>query len=563
MARSRLVVFAFAACAAAAPPRSVTGIRFSSSGDLTQVAIDVSGEFTYRSDRLPDPDRIFFDVPGATLRLKEQRRGVTTIPVGSAQVRQIRVAQIRADVARVVLDLAGPVDPRVSKLDNPSRLIAELRGPPLARPAAARAVPPPLPVPVPAPAPAPSREVRLAVGAGSILDCEDTVTRIATSNPEVVDAVVVGPREVMVQAKAPGQATVAVWTGTGGRALYAVASEPSLEPLRRLLRDTFPGQNLDVRAARDSLALVGEVKDRAIAERALSLLAGAAKTVVSNVTLPPVPVEKQILLRVKFAEVNRTLSGNYGINIISTGAGNTIGRITTGQFPAASPSDISTGPGGTTSRFTLSDVLDIFAFKPDLNLGAMIRDLQNRGLLQILAEPNLVATENKEATFLAGGEFPVPVLQSGATPGAVTVQFREFGIRLSFVPRVMPSGAIRLRVRPEVSTIDQANGVQVNGFNIPALSTRRFETEIELQPGATFAIAGLIDDRTAENLSRMPGPANIPILGYLFRSKSSTKTKTELIVMVTPEMAAPGVMKNLEPAMTTPFLPRSGTEKPR
>jgi pilus assembly protein CpaC len=549
-------VLVFAVCATGSQQRSVTGVRFSNTGEVTQVAIDVSGDFTYRSDRIPDPDRIIFDVPGATLRLSEQQRGVTTIPVGTRQVKQIRVAQMSADIARVVVDLAGPVDHTVTKLNNPSRMIAEVRGTPTPHPPVAAK-----PLPQPALTALPPREVRLAIGAGSVLDFEAPVTRLATSNPEVVDAVVVGPQEVMIQARAPGQATVAVWTENGGRRLYTVTSEPSLEPLRTLLRDTFPGQKLDVRAARDSLVLVGEVNDRTIAERALSMLAGAAKTVVSNVTVPPIPVEKQILLRVKFAEVNRTVSGNYGLNIISTGAGNTIGRITTGQFPSANPTDISSGPNGANSRFTLADVLNIFAFRPDLNLAAMIRDLQNRGLLQILAEPNLVATENKEATFLAGGEFPVPVLQGGAAAGAVTVQFREFGIRLAFVPHVMPSGAIRLHVRPEVSTIDQANGVQVNGFNVPALSTRRFETEIELQPGATFSIAGLIDDRTAENLSRMPGPANIPILGYLFRSKASTKTKTELIVMVTPEIAAPGALKNLQPTMTTPFLPPTGTER--
>jgi pilus assembly protein CpaC len=277
------------------------------------------------------------------------------------------------------------------------------------------------------------------------------------------------------------------------------------------------------------------------------------KGAVSALQIPPAAPERQVLLRVRFAELNRSVTTEFGLNLISTGAAGMPGAISTGQFSAAT----STGVTGEARTFSVSDILNIFALRPDLKLGVVIRDLQSRGLLQILAEPNLVATDGKEASFLAGGEFPVPIVQSGTSSGAVTVQFREFGIRLSFLPRLTANRTIKLHVKPEVSTIDSANGVTVSGFRIPALSTRRIETDIELAEGQSFVIAGLMDDRVIENMSHLPGLSRIPVLGALFRSRSQTKAKTELVVVVTPEVAAPVQAGRTweEPTMPSPFLP--------
>jgi pilus assembly protein CpaC len=231
------------------------------------------------------------------------------------------------------------------------------------------------------------------------------------------------------------------------------------------------------------------------------------------------------------------------------------GSISTGQFGAPQWR-------GDSKSFSFSDILNVFAVRPDLNLGLVIRDLQSRGLLQILAEPNLVATNGREASFLAGGEFPVPIVQSGVNAGAVTVQFREFGIRLSFLPQLTANGTVKLHVKPEVSTIDTANGVTVSGFRIPALSTRRIETDIELVEGQSFVIAGLLDDRVIENLAELPGLSRIPVLGVLFRSRSRTKARTELVVVVTPEAAAP-LPPGAPPfdlAMPSAFLPPAQKE---
>jgi pilus assembly protein CpaC len=399
---------------------------------------------------------------------------------------------------------------------------------------------------------APAAPVLLVVGRGMVVDCAGGVARISTSNPEVADAVVASDSEVLFHAKAVGQATMIVWSKTGVRRSYDITVEPNLEPLRELLRATFPGEAIEAHAARDSLSLVGRASTQAIADKALALAAAASKGAVSALEVAPAPPERQVLLRVRFAELNRSVSTEFGVNLLSTGAARTVGGIATGQFPSASLNEVKAGaPAG----FSVSDILNVFAFRPDLNLGLLIRDLQARGMLQILAEPNLVATDGKEASFLAGGEFPVPIVQAGASAGAITVMFREFGIRLSFLPRLTANRTVKLHVKPEVSTIDPANGLTVSGFRIPALSTRRIETDIELAEGQSFVIAGLLDDRVIENLTRLPGLARIPLLGALFRSRSQTKAKTELVVVVTPEMAFPVAAPPAGPAMPLPFLP--------
>jgi pilus assembly protein CpaC len=384
--------------------------------------------------------------------------------------------------------------------------------------------------------------IPLIVGRGVVVDCPGGVARVATSNPEAVDAVVASDTEVLFHAKALGQATLIVWPKSGGRRVYEVTVEPNVEPLRDLLKETFPDQEIDIRATRDSLALVGRVATQAIADRALALAAASVKGAVSNLQIAPPTPERQILLRVRFAELDRTAAAEFGVNILSTGTARTPGAISSGQFPSGALSEVSGGTpasGASSTKFSLSDVLNIFAFRPDLNLGVIIRDLETRGLLQILAEPNLVATNGKEASFLAGGEFPIPIAQGGAAAGAITVQFHEFGIRLAFLPQITPNRTVKLHVKPEVSTMDPANGVSVSGFRIPAVATRRLETDVELAEGQSFVIAGLLDERVTEDLSRIPGLAHVPVLGALFRSRARNKARTELVVVVTPEMAAP------------------------
>ncbi len=400
-------------------------------------------------------------------------------------------------------------------------------------------------LPAPTPLAAQSMNVvdlSMTIGKSLVIDYPVEIGRISTSSPEVVDAVPATSKEFLLHGKGHGAATVVVWAKSGARTMYNVTVEHNVDPIRKLLSETFPNEDIRVQSARDSITLVGRVSSKEVADRAVAIAAPMAKTVVTNLQLAPPPVEQQIMLRVKFAELNRSASMQFGVNLLSTGATNTIGSVGTNQFAAANTQTIR-GNAGTNiappQSFNLTDALNIFAFRPDLNLGAVIRALQSQDVLQILAEPNLTTLNGREASFLAGGEFPVPILQGGGNAGAVTVQFREYGIRLNFNPQITASGTIRMYVKPEVSTIDLSNAVSLSGFTIPALATRRMETNVELKEGQSFVIAGLIDDRVVEQMSKIPGLGSIPILGNLFKSRLERKSKTELIVIVTPEIVRP------------------------
>ncbi|MBI1897663.1 MAG: pilus assembly protein N-terminal domain-containing protein [Acidobacteria bacterium] len=399
-------------------------------------------------------------------------------------------------------------------------------------------------------------ELRLTVGRSIVLDYPNDIRQISTSDPAVVDAIAVTTREILLHAKAAGSATVIIWSKTGQRTIYSITVEQNLEPLRRLLKETFPKETIQVQSTRDSLSLTGRVSTKDVADKVVAMVTPFAKSIVNNLQVAPAPVDKQIMLRVKFAELNRNASVALGANVVSTGALNTIGRVATGQFSPPQTSELRGGiPAGNsaTANFTITDALNVFAFRPDINLAAFIRALQSQGLLQILAEPNLVTTNGKEAAFLVGGEFPVPVLQGGGNAGAVTIQFREFGIRLRFNPLLTENNTVKMFVQPEVSTIDLANAVTFSGFVIPALASRRMETNIELSEGQSFVIGGLIDDRLTETVQKIPGLANIPLLGALFRSREERKNRTELVVIVTPEVARP--LNPGEPA-PLPVMPR-------
>lgn len=383
-----------------------------------------------------------------------------------------------------------------------------------------------------------TQDLRLTVGKSIVIDYPADIGRISTSNPEVADYVAVTTREILIHAKSHGSATLIVWSRAGQREFYSITVEHNLEPIRKIVKATFPNEDIQIQAARDTLSLTGVVSSQLVADRAVALVTPLSKSVVNNLRLAPAKAEKQVLLRVRFAELNRNASRSFGVNLISTGAGNTVGRITAGGTPAPVPSEVG-GTGGSASRFSITDALNIFAFRPDINIGAFVKALQAEGVLQILAEPNLVTSNGKEASFLVGGEFPVPILQGGSNAGAVTVQFREFGIRLSFNPQVTENGTVKLYVKPEVNTLDLANSVSIAGFSIPALATRKIETNIELGEGQSFVIGGLLDDRVTDSMSKIPGLANIPLLGTLFKSRTENRSKAELIVLVTPEITTP------------------------
>ena len=405
-------------------------------------------------------------------------------------------------------------------------------------------------------------EIPLTIGKSIVLDIPDEIQRVALTNEEVADAIAISTREVLINAKAEGVTTLVLWSRSGDRTFFTISVSPNIRMVQDHIRATFPGEQVRVTSNRGVMTINGKVSDPAVEERIVALLEGmGAGAVVSNLELPVPPADRQILLRVKFLEVQRTAIQEFGVNIFSTGAGGTIGAIGTQQFGAVGPPAVSGTIGaplhGATAAFTLTDTLNIFAFRPDLNIGALVKLLQTRGMSELLAEPNVIATSGKQADLLVGGEFPVPVIQGGASAGAVTVQFREFGIRIGFLPTFTPRGSIQMHVKPEVSALDFANALQLSGFLIPALATRRVETDVELMPGQSFVIGGLLDKRLVESINRLPGLSKIPLLGELFKSRSKNRNNTELLVIVTPEFPEVFDAGEPQPNLTMPleFLP--------
>jgi pilus assembly protein CpaC len=403
-----------------------------------------------------------------------------------------------------------------------------------------------------------AEDLRLTVGKSVVIDYPSDIRQISTSNPDIVDASPVTTREVLLHGKGLGSATLVVWSKAGQRTFYNVNVDLNLDPLRRLMRETFPSETIEPRSSRDSISLNGTVSSKDVAERASLLASSFSKTVVNNLQLGTSPIEKQILLRVKFAELDRNKSSQFGVNLLGMPGVTNIGS-STGQFsPPTLQGEQGRGPAPVSNQTTIGNALNIFALNTNLNLGAFIKALQSENVLEVLAEPNLVTANGREANFLVGGEFPVPVLQGGANAGAVTIQFREFGIRLWFTPNTTPNKTIKMYLKQEVSTLDYANAVSFSGFTIPAISTRRAETNVELGEGQTFIVAGLLDNRETNLFNKLPAIASLPIIGNLFKSHNDSKTNTELILMVTPEVTEPLGPNDPRPEIAFPnqFLKR-------
>jgi pilus assembly protein CpaC len=327
-----------------------------------------------------------------------------------------------------------------------------------------------------------------------------------------------------------------VWSSNNQRMFYNVTVELNTEALKRILRDTFPGETIEVRTSGESVSLNGTVSTKEIADRAAALAGVTAKTVVNNLSLLPEKVAKQILLHVKFAELDRLKAQDFGINFTSNGAFNFIGALSTGSTAGANLSGL---------------------FR-NLDLSVALKALQNRNILQILAEPTLVTTDGKEGEFLVGGEVPVPVLQGGNNAQGVTIQYRDFGIKLRYTPVITGNKTIKMNLYQEVSALDYTNATTLNNFVIPALSSRKTTTSVELAEGETFVVAGLLDNRDREIMNQLPGVSSLPIIGNLFKNKSTRKESTELILMVTPEITMPLAPGDPRPEIVFPdeFLKR-------
>ena len=397
-------------------------------------------------------------------------------------------------------------------------------------------------------------EIDLMVGRSTVLNVGTTISRVSLTVPDIADAMVTAPTQLLVHGKQPGTISLFVWDREGTIKTFEVKVRRDLSALVAHLKQLFPDENISVLGSGKDVVISGTVSSKYVVEKAADVAGGYVEkkdNVVNMLKQQEGVASNQVMLRVRFAEVSRTAMQELGATFFANGYKNEwLGRTAPPGVPA--PDFQKDG------SMTFSDFLNIFVFNAKEGLGGAVRALQNKGLFQSLAEPNLIATNGKEASFLAGGEYPYPVVQAGAGSNSISIMFKEFGIRLHFTPTVLGGDLINLKVKPEVSALDFANAVTLDGFRVPALSTRRTETEVELRDGQTFAIAGLMNNTLTSSMGKIPGIGDIPVLGLLFRSKAYQKNQTELVVMITPSIIRKGQMGVSEglPSLVEPYLRR-------
>jgi pilus assembly protein CpaC len=411
-------------------------------------------------------------------------------------------------------------------------------------------------------APLGSAPLRVMVGKSLLINTTERLKRISVTDPSIATASPITATQILVHGISPGEVSLLIWDELERSRSFDLRVDVDVSAAAEEERRVFPDEQISVTPSRAAIVLSGHVSTEDVAKRAGELASAYSPKVVNVLTFGPVGAQ-EVLLQVKFAEVDRSALTQLGVNFISNGAANTIGTVTTGQFGSVGPVNLQTQQttstlGGTSTSNqgvqTISNLLNLFLFRPDINFGAVIQALQTKNLLQILAEPNLIAVNGKEASFLAGGQFPFPIVQPGNGFTAVTISFKEFGVRLQFTPLITPNGNIHLKVAPEVSTLDFANALTISGFTVPALSTRRAETEFELQDGQSFVIAGLLDNRVTDIYNKIPGLGDIPVLGNLFRSKSLQKSNSELMVLCTVKRISPSTEPVEGPKTPKPYL---------
>jgi len=404
--------------------------------------------------------------------------------------------------------------------------------------------------------------LHLLVGRSLVISSPARIKRVSLADPEIAEAIVVSPTQVLVNGKKPGGVSLLLWDELDQSQSFEVSVDIDVLSLTQKIHEVFPAENVHIDTSKDSIILTGQISSTVVADKILEVVKGATPKVTSMMEVP-VTVAQQVLLQVKFAEVNRSTIDSFGINFISTPGAKNVGVVGTQQF---APPQLVNQANGAGSTIGLTDLLNVFVFRPDINLAVTIKALQDQNLLQILAEPNLITESGKDASFLAGGEFPYPVPQAGGAGGytSITIQFKEYGVRLSFTPTCSADGMIHLRVKPEVSSLDYTNALSISGYIVPAISTRRVESEMDLQDGQSFAIAGLLDNTVTNQFQKIPWIGDVPVLGKLFQSHSYNKSKSELLVVVTPRVVKPLAPDHVPngPQFPVPFLDSDHAKAP-
>lgn len=391
--------------------------------------------------------------------------------------------------------------------------------------------------------------LHLLVGHSLLISSPTRIKTVSIADPNIAEAIVVSPNQIQINGKAAGGDSLLIWDENGQSQAFDISVDIDILGLSEKIHEIFPSEQVQIETFNDVVLVSGRVSSPLVADKIMEVVKSAAPKVASAIEVPA-PSTPEVALQVRFADVNRTAISQLGANFLRNFGSNMPLSVSTQQFspPQLGQTQTVSSAGTTTTttagsnEFTISNLLNIAIFRPDLNLGVLIEALQQQNVIQILAEPNLLTQSGKDASFLAGGQFPYPILQnSGGQNGfaGITIQFKDFGIRLNFTPTVTPDGLIHLKVAPEVSSLDFSNALQIQGFLIPALSVNRAESEMDLRDGQSFAIAGLLDNRVTQNFSKIPGIGDIPILGKLFQSRTLNKSRNELLIVVTPHIVQP------------------------
>jgi pilus assembly protein CpaC len=401
----------------------------------------------------------------------------------------------------------------------------------------------------------PTTQVLLSVGEGQMINLPRSVASVWTSNPKVADVYVNGPRQINLFGSDPGEATI-IATAADGSVVYGakVRVGQNISSVNAVLREAMPGSDIRVTTVGQVAVINGTVASPEDAAQAQMLVRTMLNPGIADGAPPNiVPINRlktatplQVTLKVRIVEMNRSLVKQFGVNLLNRSSGGTlfgIGRGTPGTIDVAQgPANPITGvkpetvTGATFNMLTGGTTLGLFGHILGMDLLGTLDLLENDGVVSTLAEPNLTALSGETASFLAGGEFPIPISQS---LGSVTIEYKQYGVGLAFTPIVLADGRISMRVRPEVSELSDAGSVVLNNFKVPALTTRRAETTVELGSGQSFMIAGLLHNTTNNSIEKAPYLGDLPIIGALFRSTKFQRQETELVVIVTPYLVRP------------------------
>ncbi len=384
-------------------------------------------------------------------------------------------------------------------------------------------------------------ELIVPVNKSQVVTASDRIERAMIGNADIADVLPISERSIYVLGKSLGTTSLTLYDRNNRViAVMDISVGPDVEGMRRQLGELMPGQSIDVGLSNGSLVLSGSVNDAGAADRAMRLASAFAGENVIN--LLGMGSSQQIMLEVRFAEVNRNVGESLGVSGFGFSDDGDF-RAAVGNGAGVFPS--GTGNGSALRLDTITDAFGVFGALFDLgdvSVEAYLDTLERNGMSRTLAEPTLVALSGESASFLAGGEFPVPVSQSNGTGdggNAITVLFKPFGVSLAFTPTVLGNGVINLVVEPEVSSIDPSASVTINGLTVPGLQTRRARTTLEVRDGESFAIAGLLRDETQATTNQLPLLGSLPIIGSLFRSTSYQRGETELLIVVTPRLVQP------------------------